>query len=598
MASCLVGAHVVRDAGLGVVRARAAELLELDVLAGDRLDDVGAGDEHVRGLVDHDDEVGDGGGVDGAAGARAHDQRDLRDDARTRARCAGRSRRRAPRETTPSWMRAPPESLMPIIGHAGLQRDVHDLDDLLAEDLAERAAEDGEVLGEDADLPTVDGAVAGDDAVAVRPLARPCPKFVERCRASSSISTKEPSSSSTRCARGRSSCRARAARRRPCAEPACTASSTLCRSWASLPAVVCRSGRCGMLGFERFGGHRGSSGRSGLGQVRSVATCLTAFGDLDRPPLSVAGLRGRWCATGSRWTSVEVVPRRPARPTPTWWPRPAPGAAAPGRARRRGADRGPRSARPLLGEPARARGSRSRCCSLPSAAVPGWGWLPLLTGLAVVDGVRAATELEATPEVAQRRPRRGRAQARRHPRRARRRRGRPHGGRRGRSQRHAPAPTSCRCRRPRRSRWPAPSTPTGRPLLDRACCAPSTRRLVRSVGRPEHRPSRRRTTGPPARPSAATVRVELPSRDPLDGHRRRRRRRRPARGGGAPTAAVPPSPPETSPTSADRRDGAGSCLITDGGGGGVEGCAPWATPRSCWPRVSASTSRCDRTGSR
>ena len=51
---------------------------------------------------------------------------------------------------------------------AGLQREVHDLDDLLAVDLAERAAEDREVLREDGDRAAVDRAVAGDDAVAVR----------------------------------------------------------------------------------------------------------------------------------------------------------------------------------------------------------------------------------------------------------------------------------------------------------------------------------------------------------------------------------------------------------------------------------------------
>jgi len=66
--------------GLGVVGTRAPEVLEFDVLAGDCLDDIGAGDEHVRGLVDHHSEVGDRGGVHGATGARAHDQRDLRDD--------------------------------------------------------------------------------------------------------------------------------------------------------------------------------------------------------------------------------------------------------------------------------------------------------------------------------------------------------------------------------------------------------------------------------------------------------------------------------------------------------------------------------------
>src|SRR3954454_9956491 len=57
---------------------------------------------------------------------------------------------------------------------AGLDREVHHLGDLLAVHLAERAAEDREVLGEDADLAAVDRAVAGDDAVAVgAPLLQP-----------------------------------------------------------------------------------------------------------------------------------------------------------------------------------------------------------------------------------------------------------------------------------------------------------------------------------------------------------------------------------------------------------------------------------------
>ena len=54
--------------------------------------------------------------------------------------------------------------------HAGLEGELHDLDDLLAGDLAERAAEDREVLRVDGDLAAVDGAGAGDDRVAVRPL--------------------------------------------------------------------------------------------------------------------------------------------------------------------------------------------------------------------------------------------------------------------------------------------------------------------------------------------------------------------------------------------------------------------------------------------
>ena len=49
---------------------------------GHRLHHVGAGDEHVRRVLDHEHEVGHGRRVDGAAGARPHHERDLRDDAR------------------------------------------------------------------------------------------------------------------------------------------------------------------------------------------------------------------------------------------------------------------------------------------------------------------------------------------------------------------------------------------------------------------------------------------------------------------------------------------------------------------------------------
>src|SRR5436305_935635 len=54
--------------------------------------------------------------------------------------------------------------------HAHRTRQVHDLVDLLGEDLAQRASEDGEVLGEHAHLAAVDRAPPGDDAVGVGPL--------------------------------------------------------------------------------------------------------------------------------------------------------------------------------------------------------------------------------------------------------------------------------------------------------------------------------------------------------------------------------------------------------------------------------------------
>ena len=66
-------------------------------------------------------------------------------------------------------MRAPPESLMPMHGTAGPQREVHDLGDLLGEHLAERAAEHRRVVAEDEHLPAVDRSPAGDHPVAADP---------------------------------------------------------------------------------------------------------------------------------------------------------------------------------------------------------------------------------------------------------------------------------------------------------------------------------------------------------------------------------------------------------------------------------------------
>src|SRR6266478_8214118 len=77
----VIGSDEMRDAAGGVVGHGAAELLLGDFLVGDGLYDIGTGDEHVRRVAGHKNKIGDGGGIDGAAGARAHDRADLRDDA-------------------------------------------------------------------------------------------------------------------------------------------------------------------------------------------------------------------------------------------------------------------------------------------------------------------------------------------------------------------------------------------------------------------------------------------------------------------------------------------------------------------------------------
>ena len=120
-----------------------------------------------RGLVDHHGEVGDRGGVDRAARARAHDQRDLRDDAA--GPDVAEEDLAVEAERDHALLDARAAGVVDADDRAAdLHGQVHHLDDLLAEDLAERAAEDREVLREHADLAAVDGAVAGDHAVAVR----------------------------------------------------------------------------------------------------------------------------------------------------------------------------------------------------------------------------------------------------------------------------------------------------------------------------------------------------------------------------------------------------------------------------------------------
>ena len=87
-----------------------------DLLVRHRLDHVGAGDEHVARPLDHDREVGDGRGVDRAAGAGPEDRGDLRDDAGGEGVAQEDVGVAAEATATPSWIRAPPESFRPTTG--------------------------------------------------------------------------------------------------------------------------------------------------------------------------------------------------------------------------------------------------------------------------------------------------------------------------------------------------------------------------------------------------------------------------------------------------------------------------------------------------
>jgi hypothetical protein len=120
----------------------------------------------VRGALDHEREVGDRGGVDRAARARPHDQGDLRDHAR-RDHVAVEDLAEQP-ERDHSLLDPRAAAVVDADQRApGLQRVIHQLDDLLPVHLAQRAAEHGEVLAVHAHRPAVDGAETGHHAIAV-----------------------------------------------------------------------------------------------------------------------------------------------------------------------------------------------------------------------------------------------------------------------------------------------------------------------------------------------------------------------------------------------------------------------------------------------
>ena len=164
--------HDVGDAGDGGVGVRSAERLLRHLLVRHRLDDVGAGDEHRGGAAHHQDEVGDGGRVDGAARAGAHDGRDLRDDAggeRVAQEDVGVAGEGGDPFLDPRAARV----VQADDRRARLHREVHHLADLRGVRLGEGAAEDGEVLREDEDGAPLHADRAGDDAVARDRVARP-----------------------------------------------------------------------------------------------------------------------------------------------------------------------------------------------------------------------------------------------------------------------------------------------------------------------------------------------------------------------------------------------------------------------------------------
>ena len=134
-----------------------------DLFAGYGADDIRAGDVHLPCAFGHEDEVGDGGAVGAAAGARAHDDADLRDDT------AGEGVHRENFAEAAEALRAILDASTARIDQADDWRacghgQVHHFEDLLGDGFAEGAALHSEVVGEHERGTPFDLAPASDDS--------------------------------------------------------------------------------------------------------------------------------------------------------------------------------------------------------------------------------------------------------------------------------------------------------------------------------------------------------------------------------------------------------------------------------------------------
>ena len=155
--------------GHGVVLTRTTEGLHVHILTGHGLNDVRAGNEHVRSLIHHDDVVSQSGGVRGTAGAGAHNDRNLRNHAgRTHIHTENIGKHRQGSHTL---LNAGATTIVNADDRAAvLQSELLHLHNLLAVHLREGTTVHGEILRVHGNQATIHGAVTGDQTVTQRLL--------------------------------------------------------------------------------------------------------------------------------------------------------------------------------------------------------------------------------------------------------------------------------------------------------------------------------------------------------------------------------------------------------------------------------------------
>ena len=154
----------------GSVHFGAADLGHGRRAAGDGLDDFRSGEEHLRVLARHDDEVHQRGRVGGTAGTGTADDGDLGDDAGEQH--VGVEDVAVAGEGVNAFLDTRTAGVLEgDDGDADLDGVAHDAGDLARLHLAEAAGLDAEVLAESGDLFVAEVAGTGDDAVGGQFLA-------------------------------------------------------------------------------------------------------------------------------------------------------------------------------------------------------------------------------------------------------------------------------------------------------------------------------------------------------------------------------------------------------------------------------------------
>ena len=157
------------NAAFFVVGHGAAKLLFGHFLVRYGFDNVRTGDKHVRRVAGHKNKIGDGRGINRAACARSHNRANLRDHA------AGQSVAEEnigiARKRHHSFLNSRATGIIQANNRcAGAHRQIHNFRDLRGVRFGERASENRKILREDIHEAAFDAAVAGDEAVARRPL--------------------------------------------------------------------------------------------------------------------------------------------------------------------------------------------------------------------------------------------------------------------------------------------------------------------------------------------------------------------------------------------------------------------------------------------